>query len=52
MLFEADKIYQGTSLINPGTGPGVDTPLVQLILLMGLKNVRNLKLKFLLQPQN
>ena len=31
-LFEADKIYQGTSLINPGTGPGVDTPLRAIIL--------------------
>ena len=27
MLLEADKIYQGTSQINRGTGPGVDTPL-------------------------
>ena len=28
MLLEADKIYQGTSLFNLGTGPGVDTPLL------------------------
>ena len=31
MQLEADKIYQGTSQINlgtgPGIGPGVDTPL-------------------------
>ena len=30
MLLEVDKIYQGTSQINLGTGPGVDTPLVAL----------------------
>ena len=29
MLPEADKIYQGTSQINLGTVPGVDTPLIK-----------------------
>ena len=34
MLLEADKIYQGTSQINPGTGRGVaiDTPLISNVL--------------------
>ena len=31
MLPEADKIYQGTSQINLGTGPGADTPLDILV---------------------
>ena len=30
MLFEADEIYQGTSLINLGTGPCVDMPLTRI----------------------
>ena len=27
MMLEADEIYQGTSQVSLGTGPGVDTPL-------------------------
>ena len=37
MLLVADKIYQGTSQINLGAGPGVDTPLV---ITMGLWMLR------------
>ena len=36
MLLEADEIYQGTSQINQGTGPGVDTPLLSALSLRDL----------------